>query len=83
MGKHKSKRKPPPKRKAIEPLDTQFNCPFCNHEKVCEVKMDKERNIGFIQCRVCLEDFQCTTNALSEAIDVYASWVDACEQANA
>ena len=39
MGKKKSKRKPPARRKAIEPLDTQFNCPFCNHEKSCEVKM--------------------------------------------
>lgn len=39
MGRRKSKRKPPPKRKAIEPLDIQFNCPFCNHEKSCEVKM--------------------------------------------
>jgi len=39
MGKRKSKRKPPPKVKNIVALDTQFNCPFCNHEKVCEVKM--------------------------------------------
>nr|CAD7445870.1 unnamed protein product [Timema bartmani] len=39
MGRRKSKRKPPAKRKAIEPLDLQFNCPFCNHEKSCEVKM--------------------------------------------
>jgi len=39
MGRRKSKRKPPPKRKNIEPLDQQFNCPFCNHEKSCEVKM--------------------------------------------
>lgn len=39
MGRRKSKRKPPAKRKAIEPLDQQFNCPFCNHEKSCEVKM--------------------------------------------
>ena len=39
MGRRKSKRKPPSRRKAIEPLDTQFNCPFCNHEKSCEVKM--------------------------------------------
>ncbi|GBP63303.1 Transcription elongation factor 1 homolog [Eumeta japonica] len=43
MGRRKSKRKPPPKRKAIEPLDQQFNCPFCNHEKSCEVKI---RDIG-------------------------------------
>lgn len=39
MGRRKSKRKPAPKRKAIEPLDIQFNCPFCNHEKSCDVKM--------------------------------------------
>ncbi|XP_017482957.1 PREDICTED: uncharacterized protein LOC108371861 [Rhagoletis zephyria] len=39
MGRRKSKRKPPPKKKNIEPLDQQFNCPFCNHEKSCEVKI--------------------------------------------
>ena len=39
MGRRKKKTKPPPKRKAIEPLDKQFNCPFCNHEKSCEVTM--------------------------------------------
>lgn len=39
MGKRKSKRKAPPKRKATGPLDTLFTCPFCNHEKSCEVKM--------------------------------------------
>ena len=27
-----------PKKKR-EPLDKQFNCPFCNHEKSCEVNM--------------------------------------------
>ncbi|XP_070140965.1 uncharacterized protein [Drosophila kikkawai] len=41
MGRRKSKRKPPPKRKNIEPLDQQFNCPFCNHEKSCEVKIGR------------------------------------------
>ena len=39
MGRRKSKRKPPQKRKAIMPLDQQFNCPFCNHEKSCETKL--------------------------------------------
>ena len=39
MGRRKKANKPPPKRKAIEPLDTQFTCPFCNHEKACEVKL--------------------------------------------
>jgi len=82
MGKRKSKRKAPTKAKAVQPLDTQFNCPFCNHERSCEVKLDRERNVGFISCRVCLEDFQTSINYLSEAIDVYSDWIDACEQAN-
>ncbi|CAG7835209.1 unnamed protein product [Allacma fusca] len=82
MGKKKSKRKPPPKSKAIEPLETQFNCPFCNHERSCEVKMDKSRNTGRITCRVCMECFQSQINYLSEPIDVYNDWIDACETAN-
>uniref|UniRef100_A0A914DFA0 Transcription elongation factor 1 homolog n=1 Tax=Acrobeloides nanus TaxID=290746 RepID=A0A914DFA0_9BILA len=44
---------------------------------------DRERNVGFISCRVCLEDFQTNINYLSEAIDVYSDWIDACESANA
>ncbi len=103
MGRRKSKRAPGPKRKAIQPLETMFNCPFCNHEKSCEVKMEKARNTGRIQCNVCLEDFQvrrgkksqlgerlarnsfvaqASINFLSEPIDVYNEWIDACEAAN-
>lgn len=82
MGRRKSKRKPGPKRKNIEPLDIMFNCPFCNHEKSCEVKMDKTKNAAKIQCTICMEDFQATINFLSEPIDVYNEWIDACEAAN-
>lgn len=39
MGRRKSKRKAPPKKKMTGDLDTQFTCPFCNHEKSCDVKM--------------------------------------------
>lgn len=39
MGRRKSKRKPPPKKRMTGALDTLFTCPFCNHEKSCEVKM--------------------------------------------
>ena len=38
MGRRRSKRKAPSKKKN-DPLATQFNCPFCNHEKSCDVKM--------------------------------------------
>jgi len=83
MGRRKAKSKPPPKRKTIEPLPTFFNCPFCNHEKSCGVKLDREANTGRITCDVCTEDFQCNINYLSEAVDVYSEWIDACEAMNA
>ncbi|KAF1571491.1 UNVERIFIED_CONTAM: hypothetical protein FQV16_0017123, partial [Eudyptes robustus] len=82
MAKKKSSRKAPAKAKIIVPLDTVFNCPFCNHERVCEVKLDRLRNVGFIQCRICTENFQTNITYLSEPIDVYSDWIDACEQAN-
>ncbi|XP_076251286.1 transcription elongation factor 1 homolog [Rhynchophorus ferrugineus] len=82
MGRRKSKRKPPPKRRAIVPLDTQFTCPFCNHHKSCDVVMDKGRSAAKIKCRICLEDFQTAINRLSEPVDVYNDWIDACEEAN-
>ena len=52
------------------------------HFRSCEVKMEKTRNTGRIQCSVCMEDFQATINFLSEPIDVYNEWIDACEAAN-
>ena len=82
MGRRKSKRQAPPK-KNTGTLDIVFDCPFCNHSKSCEVNMDKERNTGRVQCTKCFEDFQSTINFLSEPIDVYNEWVDACEAANA
>ena len=82
MAKKKSKRKPMASKKPIQPLDTQFNCPFCNHEKSCEVKIDRQRNAGRISCRICLEDYSTTITYLSEPIDVYTEWIDACETAN-
>ena len=82
MGKRKSKKPVVSSRKPIQPLDVQFNCPFCNHEKSCDVKIDRGRNAGQIVCRVCFEDFKTTVNELSEPIDVYTEWIDACETAN-
>ncbi|XP_063990891.1 transcription elongation factor 1 homolog [Diachasmimorpha longicaudata] len=82
MGRKKSKRQAPTRKKAIQPLETQFTCPFCNHEKSCEVKMDKPRKTARISCRVCLEDYQTSVNILSDPLDVYNDWIDACDAAN-
>ncbi|ESN99925.1 hypothetical protein HELRODRAFT_83563, partial [Helobdella robusta] len=77
----KSSRKPQ-KKKYTKPLDVVFNSPFFNHEKPCDEKLDHRRKTGYISCSVCQEDFQTTINALSEAIDVYGDWIDACEAVN-
>ncbi|MEQ2311520.1 Transcription elongation factor 1, partial [Ameca splendens] len=82
MGRRKSKRKPPPKKKMTGDLESQFTCPFCNHEKSCDVKMERSRNTGVISCSVCLEEFQTPITYLSEPVDVYSDWIDACEVAN-
>ncbi|XP_019645797.1 transcription elongation factor 1 homolog isoform X1 [Branchiostoma floridae] len=82
MGRRRKSSKPPPKKKMTEPLQIVFPCPFCNHEKSCEVNLDRTRNVGTVTCRVCLEDFQTPINYLSEAVDVYSDWIDACESAN-
>ena len=81
MGRRKSKRQAPPRRNMLV-LDQIFDCPFCNHEKSCDVNMDKERNTGRVQCTKCFEDFQAKINFLSEPIDVFNEWIDACEAAN-
>ena len=62
MARRKSKRKPPPKKKGIEPLEVTFTCPFCNHEKSCDVKMERDKNVGTIRCNVCSEDYQTNIN---------------------
>lgn len=46
------------------------------------VKMDRARSVGSVKCNVCMEEFQTTINYLSETVDVYADWIDACEKAN-
>ncbi|KAH8300421.1 hypothetical protein KR018_004890 [Drosophila ironensis] len=82
MGRRKSKRKGPPRRKNIEPLAKVFDCPFCNHKQACEVIMDKVKQIGRITCGVCQELFQTPINFLSEPVDVFNDWIDACEEVN-
>ncbi len=62
MGRRKSKRKPQGARRR-DPLDKIFTCPFCNHEKACDVKMEIEKNTAHIKCGVCSEDFQTVINS--------------------
>lgn len=81
MGKRKSKKQlPPPKTK--KRLETLFNCPFCNSSKSVAVDLDRDREVGTCKCNVCGVDYSVDINALSESVDVYAAWIDHCEEVN-
>ncbi|GMH39901.1 hypothetical protein BSKO_07805 [Bryopsis sp. KO-2023] len=82
MGKRKS-RKQPVVTKAKRKLPTLFNCPFCNSDKSVSVTTDKERSTGTCTCGVCGARYCGTVNSLSDPVDVYCEWIDACEDANA
>ena len=43
--------------------------------------MDRERNVGYVTCRICGAQFQTNIHYLSEPIDVYTDWIDECEAA--
>eukprot|EP01111_Echinosteliopsis_oligospora_P002281 TRINITY_DN1334_c0_g1_i1.p1 TRINITY_DN1334_c0_g1~~TRINITY_DN1334_c0_g1_i1.p1 ORF type:complete len:132 (-),score=34.04 TRINITY_DN1334_c0_g1_i1:198-593(-) len=81
MGGKKKSSKPPPKKKRPTVPKT-FKCPFCDHDESCSCVMQKDSGIGKIQCGVCSAFFQTNITDLSDPIDVYSAWIDACEAAN-
>jgi len=81
MGKRKSSKKAPVKKRVQPKVPTIFDCPFCNHEKTVECQ-DRDKNIGLVRCRLCSEDFQVRINFLSEPIDVYSEWIDELHEVN-
>lgn len=78
MGKRKTSSRGPVK-KVKQRLDTQFTCLFCNHEKAINCTIDKRSNIGTLTCKICGQSFQTAINSLSEPVDIYSNWIDACE----
>ena len=81
MGKRKSSKKPVTK-KAKPKLETSFNCPFCNAAAAVAATLDLDRGVGKVACSVCREEFVSAIDSLAEPVDVYAAWIDACEEAN-
>ncbi|KAG8532018.1 uncharacterized protein KY384_003654 [Bacidia gigantensis] len=79
MGKRKKSSRKPQGPKKKEPLPTNFPCLFCNHEKSVSVKIDKKGGVGELSCKVCGQQFQTGINYLSQAVDVYSDWIDACD----
>ncbi|KAK9843947.1 hypothetical protein WJX81_000188 [Elliptochloris bilobata] len=80
MGKRKSS-KPPPKTQRPK-LDIAFNCPFCNSNKSVTATLDYDAGVGSVVCNTCNERFSAKIHKLSEAVDVYSEWIDACEAEN-
>jgi transcription elongation factor Elf1 len=60
-----------------------FDCPFCGKTDACAVRMDFEHKLGTIQCDACAAKNDSRISRLSEPIDVYAEWIDQCEEVNA
>ena len=67
--------------KKKETVPKIFKCPYCAHDGSCEVKMDKAAETGTVACRICGESYQARVHYLSDPVDVYCEWIDACEAA--
>jgi hypothetical protein len=40
---------------------------------------DDKARIGYLSCKICGQNFSADTDTLSQPIDVYSQWIDACE----
>ena len=81
MGKRKSSAKP--QKKIKQTLDTVFTCLFCNHEKAVICTLDRKNLLGELHCKICGQSFQTAIHSLSQPVDIYTDWIDACEDLNA
>ena len=78
MGRRKAASKP--QKKQAQKLATMFSCVFCNQENVVSCKLNMEDKRGSLSCSSCSVNWQCPITKLSEPIDVYSEWIDACDQ---
>eukprot|EP00347_Sterkiella_histriomuscorum_P022851 403336914 len=81
MGKRKQKKMKAAK-KLTKKLETVFDCPFCNHSQCVEIKLVRDKQIGYLSCRVCNVNYQSKIHHLSAAVDVYCAWIDDCHKLN-
>ncbi|KZV61067.1 Elf1-domain-containing protein, partial [Peniophora sp. CONT] len=81
MGKRKKSSRKPAQPRLKPTLDTQFTCIFCHHDNAVQVKIDKKEGIAQLTCRVCDQRYQSKVHHLTEAVDIYAEWQDAADEA--
>lgn len=77
MGKRKTAAKPV--KQVKQKLELTFTCLFCNHERSVICTLDKKNSLGELNCKICGQSFQTAINSLSQPVDVYSDWIDACE----
>ena len=83
MAKRKSmSSKMAPRKKPAPKLDITFCCPFCNHPDSVACTIDLKLLVATAVCYVCEEAYHTTAHYLTEPVDIYHDWIDACEQAN-
>ncbi|CAL5051204.1 unnamed protein product [Urochloa decumbens] len=63
-------------------LEKEFTCPFCAHPNAVECRVNLKDRFAVASCRICSERYFTKANALTEPVDVYSDWIDACELAN-
>ena len=81
MGKRKSRTVA---KTAIAPkVQKVFDCPFCSHNEVVEIKMERTKNKGTLTCRICGASFlKSPLKSLTREVDIYMEWIDMCEELN-
>ncbi|EIJ88083.1 hypothetical protein NEPAR06_1827 [Nematocida parisii] len=60
--------------------EKRFSCLECNREHTVVCVIESAKNRGTAKCTFCEATHRCQTNRLSQAIDVYADWVDHVEK---
>ncbi|PNH11783.1 Transcription elongation factor 1 [Tetrabaena socialis] len=86
MGKRKS-RKPgeaaalSARKKARTTLPSRFECPFCNVHGTVAVTLQRDEGRASAECQECGMRYATHCRTLTEPVDVYHEWIDACEDA--
>jgi transcription elongation factor Elf1 len=79
MGKRKSRMS---KLLAQPKLETTFMCPFCNNADSVECVIHVKEMYAVLSCFVCKGRYYTEADPLTEPVDVYSEWFDACVELN-
>eukprot|EP00982_Pelagococcus_subviridis_P001600 12669-Pelagococcus_subviridis.AAC.6 len=63
-------------------VDCNERCSDNGSRTAVIAKMDHLTEKGLVLCTICGQKFTSEITHLSEPIDVYSEWIDACEEAN-